>query len=257
MLQWTWDAARRVQSHPSHGTPSVVIATDDPRIAEAARGWGANVAMTSEDCPSGSDRCAEVLDQWEREHPDRVVSIVVNLQGDEPFLDPAVPTACLELFQRDPSLQVTTPIAPLVAPGDQQAFLSPHVVKVAPAIGANGVARALLFSRSPLPCPERTTPADNATVWSGWLTLAGIDPPKELLGFKHLGLYAFRRAALKDFVKWPPSPLEKLEKLEQLRLLEHGVSIGLAPVVHEAVGIDTPQDLERAQSVAQTRLVGA
>jgi 3-deoxy-manno-octulosonate cytidylyltransferase (CMP-KDO synthetase) len=242
MLQWTWEAARRV---PGNGR--VIIATDDERIAKAARAWSADVAMTDPDCPSGSDRCAEVL----RNHEERsklTAEYVVNIQGDEPFLDPEVVSACLELLEKEKGLGVATPITPII---DAERFHSPHVVKALP----DERGRALLFSRSPIPCEARTTPAESAELWRPWLEARGwTSTPDALYGFKHLGLYAFRRDALLKFVALAPSRLEKLEKLEQLRLMENGVGLGLVPVTQDSIGIDTPDDLERAEPFARDRL---
>lgn len=241
LIRWTWEAARRVP-----GEHRVVIATDDEEIAAAARAWGAEAALTSPDCASGSDRCAEVLESLAAREG-FCPKFVVNVQGDEPFLDPAVVTACLRRLEEQPGLGVSTPVFPMV---DEELFLSPHAVKALPR--ADG--QALLFSRAPIPCGARTSPEETAALWRPWLEEAGVAAPPRLFGFKHLGLYAFRVEALRRFVTLAPSRLERLEKLEQLRLLENGVDIGLVPTGRDAIGIDTPDDLKRAEPFARALL---
>jgi 3-deoxy-manno-octulosonate cytidylyltransferase (CMP-KDO synthetase) len=180
--------------------------------------------MTSPDCASGSDRAAEVA----RARPD--AEIVVNLQGDEPNLDPTVIDRVVEALIAAPDCAVATAAAPI---RDETEFPSPHVVKVV----LDAAGRALYFSRSPLPSPARLAPADRA-------------PPDFIWGLKHLGLYAFRREALLDFAAAAPAPLERRESLEQLRLLERGARIKVVRVEADSIGVDTPADLERLQRSA-------
>lgn len=196
----------------------VIVATDDERIASVVREAGGEVAMTSPDCASGSDRVAEVArDQdWE---------VVVNLQGDEPNVSPAVIDAVVNALLQDATVDVSTAMVPIRS---QEDFLSPHNVKAV--AGAQG--RALYFSRAPVPSVERLSPAE-------------ASDPSFIWGWKHLGLYAFRTPMLLRYATLAPTPLEQREALEQLRLLENGIPIRIVEVDHDSVGVDTPEELER------------
>lgn len=195
-----------------------VVATDDERILRAVTEHGHTALMTSPDCPSGSDRIAEVL----VERPE--AQLILNLQGDEPLMPPETIDAVLEALERDPGAQVATACLPIRQNAD---FHNPNVVKVVRS--ASG--RALYFSRSPLPCLER---AD---------TLA----PDAALGLKHFGIYAYRREALMRFITLSPSPLEQTEKLEQLRFIENDMPIVVVDAAADSIGVDTPEDLEAAR----------
>jgi 3-deoxy-manno-octulosonate cytidylyltransferase (CMP-KDO synthetase) len=192
----------------------VIVATDDDRIACAVRGFGGEVAMTRPDHPSGTDRVAEVAARL----PD--ARIVVNLQGDEPEVSPLALDRVVEMLERDADCVMSTLGTPIT---DEEIFLDPACVKVV--FGSNG--RALYFSRSPIPCHRDGLPGDG------------------VLGHLHLGLYAYRRAFLLELAQRPTSPLEKTEKLEQLRVLEAGYSIAVGVIEEPAVGIDTPADYAR------------
>lgn len=212
VLQHTWENARRAKS-----LSEVLIAADGPEIAAAARAFGARCVLTGEH-PSGTDRIAEVA----RKHlPD--ADLLVNIQGDEPELDPAQ----IDLLVRTLAGS-NAEMATLGTPIRSRAELdSPSCVKIALA----GDGRALYFSRSPVPF-VRDANTDNL--------LAGDTP-----WLLHLGVYAYRRDFLLRLTELPPSRLETLEKLEQLRALEAGAAIKVAVVEHRAVGIDTPDDYAR------------
>jgi 3-deoxy-manno-octulosonate cytidylyltransferase (CMP-KDO synthetase) len=212
ILQHTWENARRAKS-----LSEVLIAADGPEIAAVARSFGARCVLTGEH-PSGTDRIAEVA----RKHlPD--AGLLVNIQGDEPELDPAQ----IDLLVRTLA-ESGAEMATLGTPIRSRAELeSPSCVKIA--LGGDG--RALYFSRSPVPF-VRDANADDL--------LAGDTP-----WLLHLGVYAYRRDFLLRLTELPPSRLEMLEKLEQLRALEAGASIKVAVVEHRAVGIDTPDDYTR------------
>lgn len=196
------------------------VATDDPRIESAVKAFGGQVIMTSASHRSGTDRCAEALDTAERQtgHP---FDIVVNIQGDEPF----IATEQLEQIRNcfaDPSTQIATLVKPFGATENIFNENSPKVV-----LTASG--DALYFSRSAIPF------------------LRGI--PKEEwqarhIYYKHIGLYAYRSDVLRAITKLPPSPLEKAESLEQLRWLENGYRIRTAVTTLESHAIDTPEDLQ-------------
>lgn len=203
-------AARRVDR--------VVIATDDARIAEVARGAGFEVAMTPSDCPSGSDRVAAAVVGLSGPEP----ALVVNVQGDEPLIDPADIDALVDASLADPEA-IGTLARPLLEP---RRFADPNVVKVVR--GVSG--RALYFSRAPIPHGH----ADGARAPEG----AGP--------LQHVGLYAYSPALLARFTGLDPSPLERQERLEQLRALENGVPIRVTMCVSErpSLGVDTPEDVE-------------
>jgi 3-deoxy-manno-octulosonate cytidylyltransferase (CMP-KDO synthetase) len=196
----------------------VLIATDSEEVAAVCRDRGIPVVMTSPDCASGSDRVREVAGQL-------AADIYVNIQGDEPTLTPGFFPPLLELFRR-PEVQVATLAVPC-APED---IANPNAVKVVAA--ADG--RALYFSRATIPYDR------DASGYSGHR--------------KHLGIYAYRRAALERFAALPPSPLEQIERLEQLRLLENGIDIYVATAPHDTIGVDTEGDLARAEAVLQSRI---
>lgn len=203
---------------------SVVIATDSTEICERAAGFGATAVMTSEDHQSGSDRIAECIGilGWPQD------TLVVNLQGDEPLM----PAACLdqvaELLQQSPAADVASLYLPITEISELD---DRNVVKVVTAQSGH----ALYFSRSMIPCPRGPAPED---------LVSGETPWK-----RHVGLYAYRAGALLDFTEMRPGKLETLEKLEQLRFLESGRMISMAPAIDFIpAGVDSPADLERVRA---------
>lgn len=212
MLQWVHESARRSRAS------TVVIATDDERIASAARGFGADVQMTAATHASGTDRIAEVVRArgWGAEE------IVVNLQGDEPLMPHMLVDQVAALLLEHRGDDMATLAAPLV---DAEAFADPNVVKLV----TDRRGRALYFSRAPIPC-ER----DGASA----LPVGAR---------RHIGLYAYRVRALQALAALPTTPLEQLEKLEQLRALENGLAIRVADAaVAPGQDVNTAADLERA-----------
>ncbi|MDX2080488.1 MAG: 3-deoxy-manno-octulosonate cytidylyltransferase [Terrimicrobiaceae bacterium] len=203
LLQHVWE--RCLQSTLA---AEVIVATDDMRIAEAAFDFGADVALTSARHPTGTDRVAEVARKL------RGVSVVVNVQGDEPLIEPEVIDQLIESLAGDRRLAMSTAAAPL----DRGDLDNPNVVKVVTDLGG----RALYFSRAGIPVDRD----------------GDVGPAR----WRHLGIYAYRRAFLLKFVQWKPTPLERCEKLEQLRALEHGASIHVVTVREAGPGIDTPAD---------------
>jgi 3-deoxy-manno-octulosonate cytidylyltransferase (CMP-KDO synthetase) len=189
---------------------SIIIATDDLRIAEAAFGWGAEVALTSPRHQSGTDRIAEVVRNAEQ------FAFVINIQGDEPLIDPNLIDRLVEKLRSDRKIDIVTAAHPFEFPGE--AF-SPHQVKVI--VDASG--RALYFSRAAIPFPHN---------------------PSKIRYLRHQGIYGFRRDALLQFVKWKRGPLERAESLEQLRALENGVNVHVLVTKHGSPGVDTPADAE-------------
>ncbi|MCL5271425.1 MAG: 3-deoxy-manno-octulosonate cytidylyltransferase [bacterium] len=196
----------------------VWVATDDDRIARAVEAAGFEARMTPRDCPSGSDRIAASL------APGETWDILVNIQGDEPRIEPSVIDAVARGLIDHPECGVSTAAVSLTRRED---FESPHNVKVVLTPGG----QALYFSRSPIPTTARLDPA-------------AFTAPGFVWGLKHMGLYAYRQEVLEAYAAWPPTPLERRECLEQLRFLEHGVAIQVAIVAHDSIGVDTPEELE-------------
>ncbi|GIW79399.1 MAG: 3-deoxy-manno-octulosonate cytidylyltransferase [Gemmatales bacterium] len=193
---------------------AVIVATDDQRIADAVTSFGGQARMTRSDHPSGTDRVAEAA-------RDLDADLVINLQGDEPLIDPGHLDDLAELLGRSADADMATLATPIREPA---AWHNPHAVKVV----CNAAGQALYFSRSPIP-------------WCSHPDFA-CDPPLFCL---HLGLYAYRREFLLRLTSTPPSRLEELEKLEQLRALSLGAKILVGLVAAHSVGIDTPADYER------------
>ncbi len=216
---------RALESKPQE----VVIAADDAKVASAARAFGAEVVMTAGTHQSGTDRLNEAVGAlgW----PD--AAIVVNLQGDEPCMPPALIRQVAELLQRQPAADIATLCFPIESVAD---WRNPHLVKVVR--GEQG--QALYFSRTPIPYTRAAA-------------LAGRDdlPADGALG--HLGLYAYRVSALKRFSQLPPHPLETSEALEQLRALAHGLRIQVALAAEApGQGVDTEEDLQSAAALLAT-----
>jgi 3-deoxy-manno-octulosonate cytidylyltransferase (CMP-KDO synthetase) len=206
----------------ARGVDRVLVATDDDRIARAVRAFGGEAVMTSARHASGTDRIAEALNATDAE-------LVVNVQGDEPMIDPAHLDAVLEPFREDASLPMATLSLPL---RDVAEMMAPSVVKVV--TDARG--DALYFSRSPIP---------HVRLQAGGLPAAAAAAAAQGLARKHVGVYAYRREALERFAALPPTDLELAEGLEQLRALQNGIRIRVVPVDGAAtVAVDTAEDLE-------------
>jgi 3-deoxy-manno-octulosonate cytidylyltransferase (CMP-KDO synthetase) len=219
LLRHVWERCRRARK-----LDRLIIATDDFRIAEAAFDWGAEVAMTSTNHGSGTDRIAEVAAKL------KSVAYIINIQGDEPLVDPKLIDRLVRELERDRELEMITAAHPFDDPQDAQ---SPHQVKVV----LNRKGEALYFSRALIPASR-----------SGGLQTA--DRLKRRFGkrrslplyFRHQGIYGYRRDLLLRFVRWKTSPLERAEALEQLRALENGVRIRVVMTGSGSPGVDTPED---------------
>jgi 3-deoxy-manno-octulosonate cytidylyltransferase (CMP-KDO synthetase) len=208
------------------GAGSVLIATDDERIVAACKGFGAPAVITRTDHGSGTDRLAEVAS---REHwPDD--EIIVNVQGDEPLIDPANIAQVAALLGHRPWAALATLVTPIV---DREEYLDPNVVKAV----TDEAGRALYFSRAPIP-------------WHRTHAGAGPDSDGDWPGaWRHIGLYAYRCGGLKRLSTLPAAPLERSERLEQLRALHFGLPIAVAPAaVAPGPGVDTEADLARADA---------
>ena len=212
MVQHVWERTR-----VAPGVARTIVATDDERIAAAARAFGAEVAMTGAHA-TGTDRLAEVAERLDAD-------VVLNVQGDLPLVDPAALAACAASFRADPGLGMASLMTPI---RDQREFTSPHVVKVVTA----GDGTALYFSRSPIP------------YWRG-------PCPDGVLGWRHIGLYGYRRAVLLALAAAPRGRLERAEELEQLRALARGVRIRMIEVDSAPPEVDTAEDLDRVRRLLQ------
>jgi len=202
LLQHVW-----IRVSQARNLNAVVIATDDMRIAEAAFDWGAEVSLTSVKHRSGTDRIAEVTRKL------RDAAFIINVQGDEPLIEPRVIDRFVRELRQNPECEMITAAHPFDNPADAN---SPHQVKVVTDLRGH----ALYFSRAPIPYPGS----------------------RRSLILRHQGIYGFRREMLLQFVAWKPSPLEKAEQLEQLRALENGVTVHVLVTRHGSPGVDTPQD---------------
>jgi 3-deoxy-manno-octulosonate cytidylyltransferase (CMP-KDO synthetase) len=209
LVQHVWERAVRAKL-----VDRVIVATDDMRIAEAAFNFGAELALTSPKHPTGTDRLAEVAAKL------KTARIILNVQGDEPDIPSATIDRLARALLDDSRLGMVTAANPVTDPAD---IHNPNVVKVV----TDRTGRALYFSRSVIPHDR--------------------DGRGGVKYLRHQGIYGYRRKVLLDFVKWKPTPLEQAEKLEQLRALENGVSIGVITVRRASVGVDAPEDLARAE----------
>jgi 3-deoxy-manno-octulosonate cytidylyltransferase (CMP-KDO synthetase) len=204
LLRHVWERCRRAKK-----LATVIIATDDMRIANAAFDWGAEVAMTSPKHQSGTDRVAEVV----RKAPQ--FDFILNIQGDEPLTDPVLLDRFVETLRSNGKIDIVTAAHPFENAAEAA---SPHQVKVVVDLDGN----ALYFSRYAIPFPR--------------------DPSAQIRYLRHQGIYGFRRKALLDFVRSKRTPLERAESLEQLRALENGVKVHVLLTKHGSPGVDTPAD---------------
>lgn len=202
----------------------VLVATDDERVVEALAPYGTPTVMTSQDHPTGTDRIAEVV-------RGRNADIIVNVQGDEPLIDPETIDAAIQPLVERSDVVMSTARHQLQ---DLNAARDPNVVKVI--CDTSGL--ALYFSRSPIPFIRDTTDA--------------VEPPT--CYWQHIGLYVFRREFLLKYTSMPQTPLEKLEKLEQLRALESGYKIAVIDTNYRSIGVDVPEDYERLKGLLEARI---
>ena len=217
-----------------------IVATDDTRIADAAGAAGFDVVMTRADHATGTDRIAEVAHNLQAQ-------IIVNVQGDEPLIDPATIDRAVDALCNDPEAQMSTTYEAI---DDQADVLNPSVVKIA--IDDEGYATG--FSRNPIPFPNQ------AVAKHGSIEAALGAEPALLFSFKkHTGLYAYRREFLLEFTRWPQSASERSESLEQMRALDRGVKIRVVEAASRSIGVDTEEDLQRVRAMveAERKVSGA
>ena len=212
MIQHVYERAKRAQT-----VHRVIVATDDQRIVDAVAGFGGEAVMTRTDHRTGTERIAEVAAR----EPGQVF---VNVQGDEPMIDPVSIDTAVGALLEEPAAQVGTVATPVRHAGD---IMDPNVVKTVLDFDGN----ALYFSRAPIPWVRDTQSKVHVKYW------------------KHLGLYVFQRDALLEYPTLPLGELERVEQLEQLRWLENGWKIRVAEVAHDAVSVDVPEDVERVEKL--------
>jgi len=210
MIEHVYTRAKQCQQ-----LEDVLIACDHEYVLKVAKDFGANVVMTNPNHPSGSDRVAEAI-------KDLDVDIIVNIQGDEPFIDPKTIDSLAILLRNDPQCLMGTVIKEI---SDDKDFQNPNVVKCV--VDSQGY--ALYFSRSPIPYNRN------------------VIRPMDSKQYKHIGLYAYRKNFLLQYKDWPKSVLETTEQLEQLRVLEKGYRIKTVVTTMESVSVDTPEDLRKAE----------
>ena len=220
---------QRVYEQVAGVLDDAVVATDDERIRDAVRAFGGRVEMTSPAHRSGTDRCWEAYCKQGREY-----DVVVNVQGDEPFIRPSQLEAVKRCFD-DPATDIATLVKPFTEADGLAALENPNSPKVV----LDAQSRAIYFSRSVIPY-LRGVPREE------WLARHTF--------YKHIGLYAFRTDVLRAVTALPQSPLELAESLEQLRWLENGYKIGVGISEVETIGIDTPEDLEKAERFLQLKI---
>ena len=214
MVQRVYERAQQAQT-----VDRVIVATDDPRIMDAVHAFGGEARMTRPDHRTGTERIAEVV---AHEPGD----VFLNVQGDEPLIDPFAIDAAVGALLEEPPAQIATVATPIRHAGD---IMDPNVVKTVLDFDGNG----LYFSRAPIPWVRDTQQKVHVKYW------------------KHLGLYVFQRDALLEYPTLPQGELEKIEQLDQLRWLENGWKIRVAEVPHDAVSVDVPEDVARVEKLLQ------
>lgn len=224
MIERVYAGVRR-----SHLISRVVVATDDERVRSVVEGFGGEAVMTSPHHKTGTDRIAEVGRGIEAD-------VVVNVQGDEPLITAEAVEQAVQPLMESPDIVMSTLMCPIRS---SQEFFDPHVVKVI----TDKQGYAIYFSRWPIPF--------HRDEWTGCVSAEGVRVPEQspIIANRHIGLYAYRKPFLLRFAGMPETPLERLEKLEQLRALENGYKIKVVQTDYRAVGVDVPEDLERVRAL--------
>jgi 3-deoxy-manno-octulosonate cytidylyltransferase (CMP-KDO synthetase) len=224
MIQWVYE-----RTCQAAGVGHVLVATDDERILQVVQGFGGNAVMTSPSHPTGTDRLAEVAATLAAE-------LVVNVQGDEPLIEPSAIDAAIAPCAEDPTLVMSTLRCPIPTLDD---LFDISITKVV----CDAQDFALYFSKAPIPYHRDAW--GPLTSMIPRLRLAGGTAP--VVGWRHIGLYVYRRTFLLTFARLPQTPLERLEQLEQLRALEHGYRIKVVPTQYVSIGVDTPEDVAKVR----------
>ena len=220
MVQWVYE-----RTCQAHGLAEVLVATDHEEVRRCVAAFGGRVVMTSPHHATGSDRIAEAIQGL-------TADLIVNVQGDEPLIPPDVLTELVAAMRAHPQAQMGTVGVPL--PAGSPDYQDPNVVKLV----ADADGYALYFSRAPIPYARQPLPPD-------------------VYPCRHWGLYAYQRAFLEQFVRWPQGVLERCESLEQLRALEHGARILVIRSHFQTVGVDVPADIAKAEALMARRLAAA
>jgi 3-deoxy-manno-octulosonate cytidylyltransferase (CMP-KDO synthetase) len=215
MIERVWERVRQAKK-----VSRVIIATDDQRIMQAAAAFGGEAVLTRAEHRSGTERVAEVAATMSSAENE----IFVNVQGDEPLIEPEAIDTLIEAIESEEGVAVATLMVPIAKPAD---IMDPNIVKVVLDFDGN----ALYFSRAPIP----------------WVR--DRNAPVHVQHMKHLGLYGFRRSALLDFPTLPLGDLERIEQLEQLRWMENGYKIRVAETTHDSVSVDVPEDIQRVEQL--------
>jgi 3-deoxy-D-manno-octulosonate cytidylyltransferase len=223
LVERVWERAKQAE-----GIDEVFVATDHEDIASVVRAFGGKVLMTSVACPSGTDRVAEAAKQLASDY-----DVVINVQGDEPLIDPSIISSLAKVLQQNESVVAATPVA-LIA--NNAELTNPNIVKTV--IDAQG--NALYFSRLPIPYIRDLGEAH-----------IGEWPDKHRY-YKHIGIYAYRQSVLAKFTSMPESSLEIAERLEQLRLLEAGIPIRTITVTFDSIAVDTIEDVGKVEEYLET-----
>lgn len=222
MIQWVYERASQATV-----LSKILVATDDERIFKIVKAFGGEVMLTPKAIPSGTDRVAFVAKGLDAD-------IVVNIQGDEPFIEPEEIDLVAEILLHDETAVMGTLVKRIT---QVEELTSPHTAKVI--VDPSGY--ALYFSRSPIPNYR------NSSDFFEWI--------RSHVYYKHVGIYSYRKCFLLDYTQWEPTPLEQIEKLEQLRALEHGYKIKVAETTAEPVCVDTPEDLQRVRRMVDKNLI--
>jgi 3-deoxy-manno-octulosonate cytidylyltransferase (CMP-KDO synthetase) len=218
MIQWVYEKTKQALEN-------VYVATDDQRIVDAVEAFGGNAILTSRDHTTGTNRCLEALEKVNQKSEDKF-DAVINIQGDEPMLDPGQIKTLMECFE-DQETELATLVIPVTDSYDLENASEVFVT-------FNNYMKALYFSRAVIPVIHEVPRSE----WMNHYTF-----------YKHIGLYGYTASALRSFAKLPPSNLEKTEKLEQNRWLEHGGTIKIGITKHQSIPVDTKEDLERIRKI--------
>jgi len=228
VIQHVWERAKEARS-----LDDLVVATDSEEVIRVVENFGGKAVYTSKDQPSGTDRIAEVVNPID-------VEVVVNIQGDEPLIHHSMIDGLANMLMSDKSVQIATVVKKI---SQRKELLNPNTVKVV--IDKDGY--ALYFSRSPIPFVRDDEKHHSIFDIHYWFSTHSLKPEFQNY-YKHLGIYAYTKDFLFNFTNLPKSKLESIEKLEQLRALENGYKIKTIETEYETIGVDTPEDLKRAEA---------